>query len=414
MPSFAQLTALAALTSLVVATPVELTKRSTWTLKQELKGQKLKNGPKQIVKTYQKYGAQPPSDAQSAAAAATHGLERWLITLTAGTVTATPEDEYDSLYLSPVQVGEQTLMLDFDTGSSDLWVFSTELSSSEQTGHSVYNPRTSGTKKNGYSWDISYGDGSGASGDVYADKVVVGGVTATSQAVEAATSLSSEFTEDTDDDGLLGMGFSSINTVEPRAQSTFFDNVKSSLAKELFAVELKKGEAGSYDFGFTDSSKYTGDFAYTDVDNSEGYWGFTPTGYAVGDGSVVSDSFSAIADTGTTLIYMPTSIAAAYYDQVEGSGYSRIEGGYIFPCDADLPDFTLVIGGEERTVPGSYLNYSPVTSSECFGGIQRNTDIGLSIVGDVFLKSQYVVFDQTESTPRLGFAAQAGVSTKRK
>lgn len=31
----------------------------------------------------------------------------------------------------------------------------------------------------GESWDISYADGSGASGVVYADKVVIGGVTAT-------------------------------------------------------------------------------------------------------------------------------------------------------------------------------------------------------------------------------------------
>jgi aspergillopepsin I len=30
---------------------------------------------------------------------------------------------------------------------------------------------------NGYTWQISYGDGSGASGIVFADKVVVGPVT---------------------------------------------------------------------------------------------------------------------------------------------------------------------------------------------------------------------------------------------
>ena len=74
-------------------------------------------------------------------------------------------------------------------------------------------------------------------------------MTATSQAVEAATSISSQFTEDVDNDGLVGFAFSSINTVRPTAQSTWFDNVKGSLAKALFAVTLKAGKPGTYDFG---------------------------------------------------------------------------------------------------------------------------------------------------------------------
>lgn len=101
----------------------------------------------------------------------------------------------------------------------------------------------------GYSWDITYGDQSGAGGDVYSDKVVIGGVTATSQAVEAATSVSSTFASDTQSDGLVGLAFSSINTVKPKAQTTFFDTVKSTLAKGLFTADLKKGAAGSYTFG---------------------------------------------------------------------------------------------------------------------------------------------------------------------
>lgn len=76
-----------------------------------------------------------------------------------------------------------------------------------------------------------------------------GSVTATSQAVEAATSVSSQFKSDTDNDGLVGLAFSSINTVQPKAATTFFDTVKGSLSKQLFAADLKKGAAGSYDFG---------------------------------------------------------------------------------------------------------------------------------------------------------------------
>lgn len=78
---------------------------------------------------------------------------------------------------------------------------------------------------------------------------MVGSVTATSQSVEAATSVSSEFTQDTGTDGLLGLAFGDINTCSPKLCTTFFDTVSSSLAKKLFTADLKAGKAGSYGFG---------------------------------------------------------------------------------------------------------------------------------------------------------------------
>ena len=96
------------------------------------------------------------------------------------------------------------------------WVFSSELPASESNGHSVYNPSKSTTSKllSGYTWKISYGDGSGASGNVYTDTVKVGTTTVTTQAVEAAQSISAQFQQDIDNDGLLGLAFDSINTGE--------------------------------------------------------------------------------------------------------------------------------------------------------------------------------------------------------
>lgn len=75
-------------------------------------------------------------------------------------------------------------------------------------------PSSNATKMSGASWSISYGDGSSASGDVYMDMVNVGGVTAQRQAVEAASKISSQFVQDRDNDGLLGLSFSSLNTSE--------------------------------------------------------------------------------------------------------------------------------------------------------------------------------------------------------
>jgi hypothetical protein len=226
--------------------------------------------------------------------------------------------------------------------------------------------------------------------------------------VEAATSVSSEFTQDTASDGLLGLAFSSINTVSPTKQNTFFDNVKPSLPSPLFTVDLKYHAAGSYDFGYIDSSKYTGSITYVNVNTGNGFWEFTGNGYAVGSGSFVSSSIDAIADTGTTLLYLPAAAVKAYYAKVSGSQNSNTYGGYVFPCSATLPSITLGIGSYRAVVPGQYVNYAPVQtgSSTCYGGIQSNAGIGFSIYGDIFLKSQFVVFSGA-STPQLGFAKKA-------
>lgn len=94
------------------------------------------------------------------------------------------------------------------------WVFSSELPSSQSSGHIVYDPSQSSTAQqlSGATWNITYGDGSSSSGDVYTDTVTVGGTTVTGQAVELAQQVSAQFQQDSQNDGLLGLAFSSINT----------------------------------------------------------------------------------------------------------------------------------------------------------------------------------------------------------
>jgi len=72
--------------------------------------------------------------------------------------------------------------------------------------HTVYNPRHSRTSKQvkNVTWNISYADGSGASGDVHQDVVVIGGVKIPNQGIEVAQKLSDAFLNG-DSDGLLGL-----------------------------------------------------------------------------------------------------------------------------------------------------------------------------------------------------------------
>ncbi|MBE7181652.1 MAG: hypothetical protein INR71_10685, partial [Terriglobus roseus] len=129
---------------------------------------------------------------------------------------------------------------------------------------------------------------------------------------------------------------------------TFFDTVKADLDQPLFCADLKKGEPGSYDFGYIDDSKYTGDLDYTPADSSQGFWSFTADSYSIG-GSDSGSSLTGIADTGTTLILTDDSVVSDYYAQVDGSKNDSQQGGYTFPCDATLPDFALIINGNAHT-----------------------------------------------------------------
>ncbi|KAM0334967.1 hypothetical protein ACHAQA_000001 [Verticillium albo-atrum] len=364
-----------------------------------------RNGPLALARTYQKFGKALPVDVAAAAANATAVR---LSKRTTGSAVTVPED-FDSEYLTAVQIGTppQTLKLDFDTGSSDLWVFSSETPASQVNGQTVYNSASSSTSKKLQSatWSISYGDGSSSSGDVYLDTVTVGGLTVKQQAVENARKVSSSFTSDPLD-GLLGLAFSSINTVSPKKQLTFFDNAKSSLNSPLFTADLKHNANGKYNFGFIDSTAFKGSIAYTDVDNTDGFWAWTSTGYQVGSAAFKSTPITGIADTGTTLLLLPNSVVAAYYAKVSGARYDSTQGGYTFSCTASLPAFVFGVEASRITIPGSFINFAPIddSGSVCFGGIQRNTGLDFSIFGDVALKAAFVVFNGGDLT--LGWASK--------
>ncbi|KAL8713917.1 MAG: hypothetical protein Q9220_002063 [cf. Caloplaca sp. 1 TL-2023] len=324
------------------------------------------------------------------------------------------DQQNDSLYLCPVTIGTpgQTLNLDFDTGSADLWLWSTSLpKSTSTTGHSVFDPKKSSSFKNtsGSTWKISYGDGSSASGTVGTDNVNVGGLVVENQSVELAKTLSPSFLSGVGD-GLLGLAFGSINTVTPKPVATPVENMiaQSDIPKtsELFTAYLGSYKDKSdpdqgksfYTFGYIDETALAGQTPYyTPIDNSQGFWTFDSTTASVGDKKITRTGNTAIADTGTTLALVGDDVCKAIYDAIPGAKYDEQQQGYLFPSDTSvdkLPIVSFDVGGKEFAVQKEDLAFASAGNNMTYGGIQSRGDLTFDILGDTWLKGIYAIFDQ--------------------
>lgn len=335
-----------------------------------------------------------------------------------GTEVPADDVQNDLEYVVPVTIGTPgvTLNLDFDTGSADLWVWSSLLkaSSSQTKGHNIYNPNNSSTAKkdSDLTWNISYGDGSSASGSVYSDTVTLGdNLAVPNQAVEAATKLSSAFLSENSSDGLLGLAFPTINTVSPTQQATPVQNMisQSLIEQPLFTVKLDKGDSnGFYTFGYIDETVTSNPITYADIDSSNGFWEFQSPEMKVGTKTVNrSSGNTAIADTGTTLILIDDAACKALYGQISGAKLDNSQGGWVIPNTVDtssLPAVSFSVAGTFYSIQGGDLIFADVGNGTSFGSVQSRGQNPQDILGDVFLKRVYAVFDQTPGAPKIGFA----------
>jgi hypothetical protein len=311
----------------------------------------------------------------------------------------------DLEYVVPVKIGTPgvTLHLDFDTGSSDLWVWSSHLANvHSHGGHTIYDPKKSSTAKHATgSWRITYGDGSSASGDVYTDTITIADIVVPRQAVEAAKKLSSSFLTDGGNDGLLGLAWPEINTVHPRPVATPMKNMieKKLIDHPLFTVKLGRGkEPGFYSFGYIDPKVTSDPLTYTQVDHSHGFWQVNSASYSINDKVFEYPGNTCILDTGTTLALVDDDVLSAIYKEVKGAVYDNQQGGWKFPVGATTPTVAFAVGDKRYTVNPKDFTYCEADTGYLFGGIQSRGNLPFDILGDVFLKSVYVVFNQGDST----------------
>jgi len=327
-------------------------------------------------------------------------------------------DFENAQYFGPVTIGTppQTFNVVYDTGSSNLWVPSKTCpfyNIACQLHHKYDSTKSSSYVKNSSTFAIRYGSGS-LSGFVSQDTTCVGEVCVPGLLFAEAVKEPGVAFVAAHFDGILGFGFPeiSVNGIPPFFQRA----VKAgAIAKAEFAFYLSKDASastgGELTLGGADPKHYTGAFTYTPV-TIPGYWQFAVSSLTVGGNSVATD-LKAIADTGTSLLTGPKSAVKSLVALIPGLTAVPGTGEYMADCSSidKMPTLSFTIEGKTFDLTGAdyILQVTAGGQTECLLGME-GLDVPeprgpLWILGDVFLRKYYTVFDYANA--RLGFATAA-------
>ncbi|KIK68098.1 hypothetical protein GYMLUDRAFT_1015549 [Collybiopsis luxurians FD-317 M1] len=310
-------------------------------------------------------------------------------------------------YFAPITLGNppQEFKVVLDTGSSNLWVPSSQCTSIACFLHAKYDSSQSTTyKKNGTQFSIQYGSGS-MEGFVSRDTLTIGDISMRDQLFAEATKepgLAFAFGKF---DGILGLAYDTIavNHIPP----PFYSMVDQKLVdKPVFSFRLGSSESdgGEVTFGGIDDSAYEGKITYVPV-RRQAYWEVELEKIQFGDEELELVKTGAAIDTGTSLIALPTEIAELMNSQIGAK--KSWTGQYTVDCATvpDLPDLTFYFGGHPFPIKATdYILEIQGTCMSAFTGLDINLPGGQSIwiVGDVFLRKWYTVYDLGNNA--VGFA----------
>ncbi|ORY03802.1 peptidase A1 [Basidiobolus meristosporus CBS 931.73] len=294
-------------------------------------------------------------------------------------------NSYDLSYYGEVTIGTppQKFTVIFDTGSADFWVPSVWCSSAACINHRKFQPTKSTTYQElDGDFSLRYGTGS-LTGMIGQDTCTIGGITLNEQKFGLATSESSFFANSTAD-GILGMAFASISQM--RVNPPFYNMVEQNLVNaSMFGVWLGGyPSSGEVTFGGYDTSHFSGSLNWIDV-VEENYWTLPLNGVSIANTGVQITATKAAMDTGTSLITIPES-------------------------DAALINVEYLNGRPTRDVVFTLTPDQYVIQEEggiCMSGFaSAGSSAAIWIVGDVFLRSFYSVYDMG-TQPRVGLALSA-------
>ncbi|KAH7313367.1 eukaryotic aspartyl protease [Stachybotrys elegans] len=334
-----------------------------------------------------------------------------------GTVDVTI-DNLATLYYFNASLGTppQDIRVHLDTGSSDLWVNSpnSRLCSMQSNPCGVsgtYVANSSSTYEYLDSdFNISYVDGSGASGDYVTDTIHITGVELEQfQFGVGYTSSSSQ--------GILGIGYPSNEVQVARNNKAPYDNLPAKLAADghiasnAYSMWLNgiNATSGSLLFGGVNRAQYQGELVSLPIERvgdefNEFY--ITMTKLSLGSTTIQEDmALAVLVDSGSTLTYLPDDIVAEIYNMTNAV-YEETEGVAFVPCALGEQTANMTFTFSEPASIAVSLNelvidFADLTGRQlsfsngvpaCLFGVAPAGD-STNVLGDTFLRSAYVVYD---------------------
>ncbi|KAG0267732.1 hypothetical protein BGZ95_002786 [Linnemannia exigua] len=325
----------------------------------------------------------------------------------------------DTQWVAAMSIGTppQEFSVVFDTGSSDVWVTSTDCTSEKCNSHRRFDPAHSSTfRQDSRPWAITYADKSRAQGLLGIDEVTVAGIKVSNQTFGLASINTGPDPTEKVVDGMMGLGFESDRFKTPVTNMI----LQNLVDQAVVSVWLNKAEdqdkslsnGGVFIFGGVDPSLYTGSITYVPV-TSDTHW-------QVAVDKVLFDSKPldmprsstyAIVDTGSSYIILPDDLAEAIHRRIPKSTYNK-EVGWMFPCTVAKSRSVLlsfVLGGQKFSVPLSdIVILDSAFQGYCLSAIDTWSEItgrdsqSQILLGDLFIKNQYVVYDY--GNLQIGFA----------
>ncbi|KAI0736950.1 aspartic peptidase domain-containing protein [Fomitopsis betulina] len=328
-----------------------------------------------------------------------------------GDVSLSNANEY--AYLVGVNIGGQNFQVLLDTGSSDLWVVSSNCTS--QDCAKVPKFETSDTANltvSGADFHLGYLLGS-VNGTIVTDTVTLGSYEISSQVLALVNSTSGLDLYGTGYSGILGLTFPAEASIAGTYGQTFIDNVFASLDvdDQFFAYQLGRNKTNSsFTIGQLDPAyaNLTSNFTYIPVSSAgagDGQYNFwkvplqyltlNSTRFDLSKSSVPGASTSiGILDTGTTLLLGPSADVARFWQSVGNT--RNTDAGWQVRCNrAAIVGLVLGDGDNQKefVLDPADVNWEPGTSQDgwCMGGIQANDGVfsGDWLLGDTFLRNVY-------------------------